>query len=344
MVYKFNFIEKMLLSKDIIPHPFADASVNAGLAKNLGVAVKLGITDQLSAEPQRIASIAQKTGLSKKGVELSLNGLEALGYVSKSDSGYALNKRGLKTLDKNSPHNFRYFILFAEWLYDSYTSLEQTIKKGHNQHMDVSQMSEHQWELFSRAMIDIARITEPEVSKKIKLPAGVKRLTDLGGGHGLYSIGLCKKYDGLSATILDYEPVRKYTEECIERHRMGGRVSFKACDFMKEAIPTGNDVVLAFNIIHGLEKDENLSLFKKVYDALEPGGQLIILDQIKGIGGKSQMARAMTAYMALNLFHQVNGNTYSFDEVQGWALQTGFSGAKMKKLNSPGFGLIFCQK
>jgi hypothetical protein len=43
MIYKFNIIEKILLNNDIIPHPFADIGSNVGLAKALGVAVKLGL-------------------------------------------------------------------------------------------------------------------------------------------------------------------------------------------------------------------------------------------------------------------------------------------------------------
>ena len=60
MIYKFTFIEKVLLNKDIIAHPFADIGSNVGLAKALGVAVKLKITDQLSSEEKSSAQIAKQ--------------------------------------------------------------------------------------------------------------------------------------------------------------------------------------------------------------------------------------------------------------------------------------------
>ncbi|MBL7929647.1 MAG: hypothetical protein JNL47_09310 [Bacteroidia bacterium] len=41
MIYKFSLIEKILLSNDIIPHPFADASSSVGLGFALGSAIKL---------------------------------------------------------------------------------------------------------------------------------------------------------------------------------------------------------------------------------------------------------------------------------------------------------------
>jgi hypothetical protein len=56
---------------------------------------------------------------------------------------------------------------------------------------------------------------------------------------------------------------------------------------------------------------ENEVLAEKVYQSLNDGGIYVILDQIKGIGGSSQMSKATTSYMALNLLHQAGGKTYS---------------------------------
>jgi O-methyltransferase/methyltransferase family protein len=344
MIYKFNFIEKILLSKDIIPHPLSDIGSNVGLAKALGVAVKLKITDHLSNTPKTASIIAEKCSISEKGVELVLDCLDALGYVDKSDAGYKFNKRGNKFLSSSSPDNFLYFILFADWTFNSFTTLEDTIKSGVNDKMNLENFGDYEWEIFSRAMIELARTNINEVVKKIKIPPKASNIIDLGGSHGLYSIELCKKKNNLTATILDLEPVRKYADECIEKNNIVEQVKFQACDFRKEEIPSNNDIALLFNIIHGMQHDENVKLFKNVFDALNDNGQLIVLDQIKGTGGKSQLAKATTSFMALNLFHQANGNTYSFEEVEGWALKVGFNSVKLEKLNAPGFAIITCKK
>ena len=344
MIYKFNFIEKMLLNKDIIAHPFADIGSNVGLAKALGVAVKLKITDQLSSEEKSSAQIAKQCSVSEKGVELLLGCLEAMGYTERNSNGWKFTKRGLKFLDKNSPDSFRYFILYCDWLFNSITSLEDTIVHGKPSKINYDVFGEHEWELYSRAMIEISRTNLKEVAGKIKLPPNTSKLIDLGGSHGQYSIELCKRNNNLSATILDFETVRKYADECIQMHSMQSRVQFQATDFMKEDLPQGNDAALLFNIIHGLTPDQNRLLFGKIFSSLNKGGQLIILDQIKGVGGNSQLSKATTSFMALNLFHQANGNTYSFDEVRAWANDAGFSNQQLRKLHAPGFGLISCEK
>ncbi len=70
----------------------------------------------------------------------------------------------------------------------------------------------------------------------------------------------------------------------------------------------------------------------------------VILDQIKGIGGSSQMSKATTAYMALNLLHQAGGKTYSKNEIDIFTSKAGFKKSELKKLNAPGFGVVTCYK
>lgn len=344
MIYKFSLIEKLLLSNDIIPHPFADAASSVGLGFALGCAVKLKIADALSTEANSVNNIAKAAGVSETGAELILDCLDALGYVQKSSAGYAFTKRGFKNLSPKSPDNFRHFILFCDYLYKGYLHLDETVRLGKHSQTMLEDMTEHEWELFSRAMIDISKTNVKEVAGKIAVPKNAAQLLDLGGSHGLYSIELCKRNPGLNAIVVDLPPVEKYARESIEKHSAAGQVSFLAADFMKDEIPANNDLVLAFNIIHGLNPAENEVLARKAFNALKPGGLYVILDQIKGIGGSSQLSKATTSYMALNLLHQAGGKTYSHAEVEGLAKKAGFGKTALKKLNAPGFGVIVCFK
>ena len=345
MIHKFSLIEKILLSNDIIPHPFADASSSVGLGYALGCSVKLKITDALAMDYQPVGQIAKKANVSEIGCELILDCLDALGYVSKQDGKYAFTKRGHKSLSPQSPENFRYFILFCDYLYKGYANMGETIKLGKRPHSNMlEEMSEYEWELFSRAMIDIARTNTKEVISKVPVSSSATTVLDIGGSHGLYSIELCKKNPKLKATIFDLPPVKKYAEECIAKHNAAGHVSPLSGDFMKDPLPNGNDIILSFNIIHGLNTEENEQLAKKAYGALNTGGIYVVLDQIKGIGGSSQLSKATTSYMALNLLHQAGGKTYSLEEVSNFTSKAGFKKVEMKKLNAPGFGVIVCYK
>jgi len=345
MIYKFSLIEKILLSNDVIPHPFADASSSVGLGFALGSSVKLKIADQLSMDFKDVGTIASAAKVSEVGAELILDCLDALGYVQKNGNQYAFTKRGFKNLSPSSPYNFRYFILFCDYLYKGYLNLDETIRLGKRAQSNMlEEMTNYEWELFSRAMIDISRTNFKEVAGKIPVAKSAASMLDLGGSHGLYSIELCKRNPDLKATIVDLPPVKKYADECIAQYNAGKNVTFLPSDFMKDDLPKNNDIILAFNIIHGLNPSENIALAQKVYKSLNNGGIYVILDQIKGIGGSSQMSKATTSYMALNLLHQAGGKTYSKNEVDTFIQKAGFTKTVLKKLNAPGFGVIICTK
>jgi SAM-dependent methyltransferase len=345
MIYKFSIIEKILLSNDIIPHPFSDAASSVGLGFALGSAVKLKIADALGMEAKSVAAISKEAGVSEIGAELVLDCLDALGYAQKSSAGYAFTKRGYKNLSPQSPDNFRYFILFCDYLYKGYLNLDETIRLGKRPESSMlDDMTEREWELFSRAMIDISKTNVKEVAGKVAMPKNATQVLDLGGSHGQYSIELCKRNPSLKAMVVDLPPVKRYADECIAKHSAEGQVSFLAADFMKDELPPNNDVILAFNIIHGLNPADNELLAQKVFRSLNPGGVYVILDQIKGIGGSSQLSKATTAYMAMNLLHQAGGKTYSEEEVNRFVSKAGFIKTTLKNLNAPGFGLITCLK
>lgn len=345
MIYKFSLIEKILLSNDIIPHPLADASSSVGLSLALGSAVKLKIADQLTTEFKDIKQIAKGANVSEIGAELILDCLDALGYVKKEGTAYGFTKRGHKNLSAQSPSNFRYFILFCDNLFKGYLNLDETIRLGKNAGLgNLERMTEYEWELFSRAMIDISRTNFKEVAGKIPVAKTHTKMLDLGGSHGLYSIELCKRNPNLKATIVDLAPVKKYAEECIAQYQASQCVSFLPSDFMKDELQKGVDIILAFNIIHGFNFTENETLASKAYNALNSGGMYVILDQIKGIGGSSQLSKATTSFMALNLLHQAGGRTYSKSEIDTFTNKAGFKKTEIKKLNAPGFGIVICYK
>ena len=179
-------------------------------------------------------------------------------------------------------------------------------------------------------MIDISKTNFKEVAAKVPVAKTHAKMLDLGGSHGLYSIELCKRNPVLQATIVDLPPVKKYAEECIVKNNASKNVSFLPSDFMKDELPKDVDIILAFNIIHGLNPDENKTLAKKVYNSLNEGGIYVILDQIKGIGGSSQMSKATTSYMALNLLHQAGGKTYSKNEIDNLTKKEGFKKSELK--------------
>ena len=95
----------------------------------------------------------------------------------------------------------------------------------------------------------------------------VKKLLDLGGGHGLYAIAFAKLNENLRAFVFDLPPVTEKTKEFIEEYG-ASNVSVIPGDFFKEEI--GDEYDLIFSSFNPGGKVP--SLIPKLAEALNPGG------------------------------------------------------------------------
>ncbi|AKB21666.1 methyltransferase [Methanosarcina sp. WH1] len=98
----------------------------------------------------------------------------------------------------------------------------------------------------------------------------VKKLLDLGGGHGLYAIAFAKLNENLQAFVFDLPPVTQKAKDFIEKYG-ASRVDIIPGDFFNDEIGSGYDVIFSsFN-----PGGKVPSLIPKISKALTPGGVFV---------------------------------------------------------------------
>jgi hypothetical protein len=151
---------------------------------------------------------------------------------------------------------------------------------------------------------------------------GRKKLLDLGGGSGAYSINAVQAFDGLHAVVFDLPPVTVVTQEYLDHNGVADRVSTHGGDFINDPLPAGCDVaVMASNL--PIYSAENIAkVVAKTYDALEPGGEMHLVGETLEADGVGPLDAALWGLAELN--YGSGGRAHSDAECIGYFEDAGF--------------------
>ncbi len=337
-----NFVERSIVfALNQAPGPLIDMWSAAGFRIALA-ALRLGVYDALDAGPLSPDELARRVKTDARGTAMLLDTLEALGYVRKQSGRYANTAMTTKWLTSNSPSSFAAF--FRYWgalLSDRWDDLEDSIRNG-KPAVNLYEWIEHQPDVsrdFQIGMIGIARFAADEIIGKLKVPPAA-RVLDVGGGHAAYSIAVCRKYPQASATVFDSPQALKTGRDNIVAEKMEGRITVREGDFLHDDLGSNYDVALVFNIIHGFSPEDNTALSGRVAQALKPGGQIVVLEQLAG-SAPLPMVKAISRILGMSYFHLLGGQVYAFEDVARWLKAAGFRDVRrINLLKSAGNSLV----
>jgi SAM-dependent methyltransferase len=162
------------------------------------------------------------------------------------------------------------------------------------------------------------------MAKQLDL-SGNHRLLDVAGGSGIYACSLVAHHPHLGATVLEKPPVDGIARNAIAKRGYSENVSVIAGDMFKEAWPEGFDLHLISNVLHDWEEPMVKQLLAKSFQALQPGGTLIIHDAF--VNREKTGPLPVASYSAL-LMNITEGKCYSVAEYEQYLKEAGFTEPK----------------
>ena len=115
-----------------------------------------------------------------------------------------------------------------------------------------------------------------ELLERANVFSGVRRMLDIGGGHGLYSIGFCSIYNGLRSTIFDLPGVADLAMRNIKRYGMMDRIDVLEGNALVDDFPQGYDIAFMSDVT--FKMSEAKIVVEKTYRCLKEGGKFVIKD------------------------------------------------------------------
>jgi ubiquinone/menaquinone biosynthesis C-methylase UbiE len=103
-------------------------------------------------------------------------------------------------------------------------------------------------------------------------------LLDVAGSSGGFCIGIRKHNPHLRCILFDLPKSQPFAEKVIADAGQSEHISFVGGSFLTDELPRGADVAIVANVIHNWPPEDDLVILRKIHDALEPGGTLLVFE------------------------------------------------------------------
>ncbi len=157
-------------------------------------------------------------------------------------------------------------------------------------------------------------------------PVGRHRtLLDVGGGEGAFVREALRRHPRLQGWVFDLPAVSARSTDQPLPPECAGRLHRHAGDFRVTPLPRGADLITLVRVLHDHHDDVVRALLRAVFQALPPGGVLLIAEPLAGTPGAEPMG---DAYFGLYFLAMGSGRPRRFERYRELLLEAGFAAVR----------------
>lgn len=293
----------------------------------LAAAADLEVFNALAGKSMTAEQVAARIDADVRATIMLLHALTALELLAKQGDTYSLPAEIADVLTDQGGHCVLPMVLHQANCLRRWVQLPHLVKSGRPAERRPSIRGEAaDTASFIGAMHTISGPVADTVVAKLG-PVSFTHLLDVGGASGTWTMALLRRVPAARATIFDLPDVIPMARQRLNDAGFGGRVDLAAGDFYVDPLPGGVDFVWLSAIIHQNSRDQNRTLFKKIHDALVPGGVLAIRDIVMDDDHVNPPGGALFAINMLTATEQ--GGTFSLKEYREDLESAGFESVEL---------------
>jgi demethylspheroidene O-methyltransferase len=160
----------------------------------------------------------------------------------------------------------------------------------------------------------------------------VKRLLDVGGGHGAFLRHIGTAWPHLALGLFDLPEVAETGARVLGDALGAARVTAHSGNFFSDSIPQGYDMVALIRILHDHDDAPAQSLLANIRASITSGSRLLIAEPMAQIRGAAAMGEA---FFGLYLWAMGSGRARSPAEIIGMTRAAGFASARLVATAQP---------
>ena len=249
--------------------------------KLVNAAMQMDVFSQLT-EPVSAKDLAARMGWHEANTGYLLSGLAAIGFIEKDGALYRNSREADRYLVKGRPEYLGGFMLYYGMNEGAMPmDVAKLVAEG-PQPMQQQAMDEQLDFAAMGAMLRQAQegYRQQELLRIVRaLPEDgrIQRVLDMGCATGLLGLAVIGDRPGRTGVLFDQLPAA-LIEESIRAAGLTGRAQAVSGNFMADGLGGGYDLILAVSVML-FAKGNMEALLKKCYDALNPGGVMLVVSE-----------------------------------------------------------------
>jgi SAM-dependent methyltransferase len=323
-----NLVERLALLWGVLPPGIFECWFGIMLARTVMAATRLDIFESLAGGPLTAEEVAQRCGTNPRATEKLLNALVGVGCVQVRRGRYALRRSARSWVLREGKNSFRdqNLLHYLEWRW--WEHCEEYVRTGKPLRVHQT-MTEEEWGLYQRGMRSGIEMPAHWVARHVPVPRTAVRMLDIGGGHGYFSVAICRRHPQVQATILDLPQAIKYAAPLLAQENMGERVVHKAGNALTEDLGiAAYDLVFMAAVVHHFDDATNRQLMQRIGRALRPGGIVAIWEPVRQ--NPTGTIRQVGGLMDLFFGFFSEAGTWSAAEVASWFQEAGLEAQRSR--------------
>lgn len=294
------------------------------------------VFSELGSGSSTAESLAESLSLDPRALGYLLDAGVGLGVLEHDGESYANTTESELFLVEGSPAFMGGGLKYALDTYPVWGRLPEAISTGEAQVPAEAYLGDdpERTRRFVYAMHDRAKPTALGLSRGLDL-RGKRRLLDIAGGSGAYSLIACRQNPELCSVLFDLPAVIDVAREIIEAEGMSQCIELVAGDFhdAEAAFGEGFDAVFLNGVLHRERESFCRTLIARARAAMVEGGRIFISDVMLDEEGHGPL---FSTLFAMNmLLTAPGGGAHSTSAHEAWLRDAGFRDVRVTDLPPP---------
>lgn len=184
---------------------------------------------------------------------------------------------------------------------------------------------------YSALMASSQALVAEETLRAISF-AEATHLVDVGGGTGTFLREVARMAPALRLTLFDLPEVAATASELPENRAIKDRLTIRPGSFLDDPLPTDGDTISLVRVLYDHNDGVVGDLLRKVFEALPPGGRLIVSEPMSGGASPS---RSGDAYFGFYTMAMTTGQPRSPERHRALMEKAGFNRVRLHPADRP---------